>query len=509
MLTMADSSETYDLIVIGGGINGAGVACDAAGRGLSVLLCESGDLAGATSSASSKLIHGGLRYLEHNEFRLVREALKEREVMLAKASHLVQPLRFILPEVSGMRPTWMLRAGLFLYDHLYRRKIMPGSGRINLTTEPAGTPLKNSLKRGFYYWDCFADDARLVVLNARAAADLGAAIAVQTEVVDGKADGQLWHLRLKDCTTGQIRSVHGRAIVNAAGPWASDIVQRLGGKSLATNTDQASVRLVKGSHIVVPRIAGADDAYILQHEDQRVVFVIPFEDDYSLIGTTDTPYDGDPADVVIDAQERSYLLEVVARCFANPPTPDDIVWSYSGVRPLYDEEEDDPSKVSRDYKLQPSNQPDQPPLISVLGGKITTYRKLAEQVMDDLFSAFPAMGPSWTAAAKLPGGDVPLGQPESHLAVLCATYPDLDQTYLVRLNRRYGSLTDVVLGDAKSMADLGQRICDDLYEREVLYMKTKEWAHKPDDVLWRRSKAGLRMTIEERKRAAETLADIL
>jgi len=499
----------YDLLVVGGGINGAGIACDAAGRGLSVLLCEAGDLAGATSSASSKLIHGGLRYLEHYEFRLVRAALQEREVLCAKAPHLVHPLRFILPHVRSMRPAWLLRAGLFFYDNLYRREKIHGSGSIDLTTEAAGNPLKDNLTSGFSYWDCATDDARLVVSNVRAAANLGAEIRVHTEVLGGEPDGGIWRVRLKDVDSGMTGEVRARALVNAAGPWVNIISGMFAGAGSQRENIPDPVRMVKGSHIVVPRLTNSDDAYILQNDDKRVVFVLPFEQDFSLIGTTDISYSGDPSQASLDSSEQAYLLDVVEQYFKSAPAADDIRWSFSGVRPLFDENEKDPSKLSRDYKLEFAKKNGYPPFLSVLGGKITTYRKLSEQAVNLLAPTFPKMGSAWTVFHKLPGGDLVGGSAASHLEHLGATYSRIDGKVLAGLNRRHGGLTEEVLGDARIPADLGEHLGGGLYEREVLYMISQEWARNPDDILWRRSKAGLHMTTSEQMQSSEKLAELL
>lgn len=503
------NEAVHDLLVVGGGINGAGIACDAAGRGLSVLLCEADDLASATSSASSKLIHGGLRYLEHYEFRLVREALAEREVLLAKAAHIVWPLRFVLPHVAGMRPGWMLRLGLFLYDHLYRRRAIPGSGGLDLAAGDAGAPLRDNLTRGFAYWDCWVDDARLVVLNARAAADNGADVRVRTRLTGATVEGGLWRARLRDEQTGQEFGVRARAVVNAAGPWAGEVARILtvGKRRQADNA--ASLRLIKGSHIVVPRINGAEDAYILQNDDRRVVFVLPYEQRFSLIGTTDTPFAGDARAAALDPAERDYLLAAVGRFFKQPLGAEDVVWSYAGVRPLYDSQQDNPSAVTRDYRLQLTNGPDEPPVLSVYGGKITTYRRLAEEALQRLQPTFPDMGAAWTAGAVLPGGDIAGGDFEAFVEALSARFGGLAPDFLRRLARRHGSLCDDVLGDAKSPADLGHDFGHGLSEREAHYLKDREWARQPDDILWRRTKTGLHMSTAERQAAADRLASLL
>ncbi len=505
----AHENQVLDLVIVGGGINGAGIACDAAGRGLSVMLCEAGDLASATSSASSKLIHGGLRYLEHYEFRLVREALAEREVLLAKAGHIIRPMRFILPHVPAMRPKWMLRAGLFLYDHLYRRRAIPPSGALDLATDAAGRPLRAGLSDGFHYADCWVDDARLVVLNARAAAAAGAQILTRTKVLEGVPDGNQWRLCLLDTGTGEKREVRARAVVNAAGPWALDVGRTLAAGRRGASDNAARLRLVKGSHIVVPRIKGANDAYILQNDDRRVVFVLPYEGAFSLIGTTDTPFTGDPTNVALDDAERDYLLGVVGRFFKAPLGADDVVWSYAGVRPLYDSNEDNPSAVTRDYRLHFSNGADGPPMLSVFGGKLTTYRRLAEEAMEKLKPAFPDLPAPWTRTAKLPGGELAGGGFDTQVTELTNQYPTLDPAYLGALAKRHGGLCRDVLGDARTHADLGHDFGHGLYAREVAYLKDNEWARHPDDVLWRRTKVGLHLDAAARTRAAEALAAAL
>ncbi len=496
------NSDNVDLLIVGGGINGAGIACDAAGRGHSVLLCEADDLASGTSSASSKMIHGGLRYLEHYEFRLVRKALAEREVMLKKAPHLVRPLRLVLPHAPGMRPAWMLRCGLFLYDHLYPRQRLPASAAIGL----ADLPLKAHLSRGFAYWDCWVDDARLVLANARAAADLGAAIETRSPVTGARVEDGQWQVTVRPQSSGRERTVRARALVNAAGPWAAEVLGLIDTPVAAA--DNSDLKLVKGSHIVVPRIAGADDGYLLQNDDGRVVFVLPFEDHYSLIGTTDVPYAGDPRAVAIDADEEAYLIAAVGRYFAEPPKEADIVWKYAGVRALFDEDDEDPAELSRDYHLLLSRDRGAP-LMSVFGGKVTTYRHLSEQAMDQLAPHLPPAGPTWTADASLPGGDLPGGDVKVYLNRLIGLYPEIPNDYLQTLARRHGTLAETVLGDATSLADMGAPIGGGLYAREVTYMKDHEWARSADDVLWRRSKAGVGMTPEARTAAQAAIQALL
>jgi glycerol-3-phosphate dehydrogenase len=502
---MADT--VYDLLVAGGGINGAGIAADAAGRGHKVLLAEMGDLAGATSSASSKLIHGGLRYLEHYEFRLVREALREREVLLDKAPHIIWPLRFVLPFVEGMRPRPMIRAGLFLYDHLARRDRIPASTGLDLHADPAGRPLRPELVDGFAYWDCWVDDARLVVLNARAAADRGATILTRTKVVRAAIAGGLWRVTLDG--DGAERMVAARALVNAAGPWAAKLAESLPKPRRGAEAPPRRLRLVKGSHIVVPRIIGANDAYMMQNADGRVVFAIPFEERFTLIGTTDVPYSGDPAAVAISADEEDYLLAVAGRFFRQPLGRERVVWRYSGVRPLQDDGEANASAVSRDYRLELDAGDDRPALLNVIGGKITTYRKLAEAAMDALAPHLPYAGRPWTADAPLPGGDVGGDGIDGYRRDLSRRRPGFEVQYLARLARRYGTRTDSLLGEARSAADLGMDLGAGLSEREVAFLEAEEWARTPEDVLWRRTKTGLHLAPDERAAAAGHIAKLL
>jgi len=495
---------TYDLAVVGGGINGVGIAADAAGRGLSVLLVEMGDLASGTSSHSSKLVHGGLRYLEHYEFRLVRKALQEREVLFANAPHIIWPLRFVLPQVPAGRPWLLLRAGLFLYDHLGNRRRIPGSRSVDLTRDDAGRPLRRDLTSGFAYWDCHVDDARLVVLNARAAADKGAAIETRTRVGSMVADDAAWRITLKG--PGGTREARARVLVNAAGPWVQEVADSFGGQPHI----REPLRLVKGSHIVVPRIKGAQDAYVCQSGDGRVVFAIPYERCFTLIGTTDIPFSGDPADAAIGEDEEDYLLDLANRYFAQPLTRADIVWRYTGVRPLYDDNKSaNASAVSRDYRFELEVGPGRPPLLTVLGGKLTTYRRLAEAALARLAPHLPPMGPPWTANATLPGGDLGEGGLRAFVQRLCKSRPAFDAEFLDRLARRYGSLVDEVLGDAERDSDLGAAYGGGLTEREVCYLMEREWACEPDDVLWRRTKCGLHMMADERRAAAEKIAKLL
>ncbi len=477
----------YDLLIIGGGINGAGVAADAAGRGLSVCLVEQGDLAGGTSQASSKLVHGGLRYLEHFEFRLVREALLEREVMLDRAPHIVWPLRFVLPEADGVRSRMRIRAGLFLYDHLAQRRRIPASRAVDLTRESAGGVLRSDFRRGFSYWDCWVDDARLVVLNAKLAAASGADIRTRTRVVSlARGDGA-WSATLQ--SGERSATCRARVIVNAAGPWADRVAALV-----RDNTASGAVplRLVKGSHIVVPRIAGAEDGFLLQNTDGRVVFVLPFETAFTLIGTTDVPVSGSPADATCSAEEEAYLLAAVNRFLARPLTRGDIVWRFAGVRPLQaDEEQSNPSALSRDYSLALTGDAAGTAMLTIVGGKVTTYRRLAEAVMERLAPLVPGLPPAWTASRPLPGGDIPGGDFDLYMEGLSRLYAWMPDAMLLALARRHGTAVRDVIGDARRIEDMGVLFPGGLSAREVAYLTANEWAMTADDVLWRRTKAGL------------------
>ena len=486
---------SVDLLVVGGGINGAGIARDAVGRGLSVMLVEQGDLAGATSSASSKLIHGGLRYLELGEFRLVREALAEREVLMEMAPHLVHPLSFVLPHDRSLRPRWILRLGLFFYDHLGGRKRLPPSRRIDPRVDAMGAPLRRDISAAFVYADCQADDARLVIASARDAARRGAIIRPRTELLTARRDGPRWRaeLRLRD---GQTATVEARTLVNAAGPWAMSVAKRAGGIH-----GDAALRLVKGSHVVVPRLYGGEHAYILQNDDRRIVFVLPFERDFTLIGTTEAPFDGDPAGVACSDEEAAYLCRAVSRWFTEPISPAAILWRYAGVRPLYEDHAKNASAVTRDYVLLLEGGPDLAPILSVLGGKITTFRRLAEHALERLAPFFPGLPPAWTRGSVLPGGDLPAGG----AAGLRSAYSWLDPSAAERLLGQYGSEAASVLGDAKEPSDLGETFGAGLSAREVEWMRREEWAETADDVLWRRSKLGLRLDAAGRTRLAAYL----
>jgi len=478
-------ADVQDLLIIGGGINGCGIARDAAGRGLAVTLAEQGDLGGATSAASTKLIHGGLRYLEYGEFRLVREALQEREVLLRAAPHIVWPLRFVLPHHAGLRPWPVLRLGLFLYDHLGGRRLLPATRSLDLRHDPAGAPLTPGHRRGFEYSDCWVEDSRLVLLNARDAAARGARVLPRTRCVAAWRTEGLWQARLRDMATGAETEVAARALVNAAGPWVAEVLHQVAGSNAP-----ARVRLVKGSHIVTRRLFDHDRCYIFQNADGRIVFAIPYEDDYTLIGTTDEDFTGDPATVAADAEEIAYLCAAVDTYFKRPIGPADVVWSYAGVRPLYDDGASAAQAATRDYVLRLTGAP---PLLSVFGGKITTYRRLAEAALDALLPFLPQQGPAWTIAAPLPGGDFPWDGAAALSADLARRYPFLDAGMARRFIRRHGTEAAAILGDAKRLEDCGRHFGCGLTEREVAWMIAHEWARTPEDVLWRRSKLGLHL----------------
>ena len=486
--------SVYDLLVIGGGINGVGIANDAAGRGLKVLLCEQHDLAAHTSSASSKLIHGGLRYLEHYEFRLVREALGEREVLLHKAPHIIWPLRFVLPHRQHLRPRWMLRAGLFLYDHLGKRTTLPASEALELNGQG---PLQASIRHAFEYSDCWVDDARLVVLNAMQARALGADIRLRTRCLAARRDAGKWRAELQH-EDGTAQSVTARALVNASGPWAARVVERV-----ADLRSPHGVRLVQGSHIVVPRLYPGGQAYILQNADQRIVLVLPYEQHFSLIGTTDREYQGDPAAVRPSPQEEAYLIDVVNQHFKRQLRVEDIRHRYAGVRPPVDDEDSNPSAVTRDYTLTVQDEQGQAPLLSVFGGKLTTYRRLAEAALARLKPWFVDMGEPWTAQHALPGGNF---RSQDDLADrLSRQYPWLGKEQVERYVRSYGTLCQSFLRGCTGPQDLGEDFGAGLTERELKYLREREWAVTAEDILWRRSKLGLHMNGQQMARLIEYL----
>jgi glycerol-3-phosphate dehydrogenase len=491
-MAASPSDHTFDVAIIGGGVNGAGIARDASGRGLSVLLVEQGDLAQATSSASTKLFHGGLRYLEYYEFRLVREALREREVLLAAMPHIAWPLRFVLPHHRGLRPAWLLRLGLFVYDHLGGRKLLPATRTLDLRTDPAGRPLKDAFTRAFEYSDCWVEDSRLVVLNARDAADKGADIRTRTRLEQARrADGQ-WRLVLRDVLSGEERTESARALVNAAGPWADRVVREQLGQA-----PREKVRLVRGSHIVTRRLFDHDRPYIFQQADGRIVFAIPYEGDFTLIGTTDRDHHGAPDEARCTDEEADYLRAAVSNYFRRPVQREDIVWRFSGVRPLFDDGSKSATAATRDYVLRLDAPNDgKAPLLNVYGGKITTYRRLAEAAMARLAPFFPKASGSWTAGAPLPGGDFPTDAVEARIAGLIADHSFLDPGQARRLVRGYGTDARRLLSGAKSAGDLGRDFGAGLTEREVAWLMDREWAITAEDVLWRRSKLGLRLNAE-------------
>jgi glycerol-3-phosphate dehydrogenase len=486
--------QVFDLAIIGGGVNGCGIARDAAGRGNSVFLCEMNDLASGTSSWSTKLVHGGLRYLEYYEFRLVREALIERERLWRIAPHIIRPLRFVLPHHAGLRPSWLLRLGLFLYDHIGGRKLLPPTRSVDLVHDEVGKPLvPGRFTKGFEYSDCFVDDARLVVLTARDAANRGADIRTRTRAVDIRQSEGIWHVTIEDRVSGEHSTIRARALVNAAGPWVEDVLSSGAGVNA-----KAKVRLVQGSHIVVPKLYAHDRAYIFQNGDGRIVFVIPYQEDFTLIGTTDRDYDGDPAKVKASLEEITYLCDSVSEYLAKAVRPEDVVWTYAGVRPLYDDGASEAKAATRDYVFE-LDTPGGAPLLSIYGGKITTYRRLAEQALERLSpylrSAKARQG--WTAESALPGGDLDVSAIAALTGELQRGYPFLSPAHAGRLVRAYGTRANMVLGAAKSFNDLGASFGATLTEREVRYLMSDEWARTAEDIVWRRSKLGLRLSASE------------
>lgn len=500
------SHPIIDILIIGGGINGVGIARDAAGRGLSVLVCEQSDLAGYTSSASTKLIHGGLRYLEHYEFGLVRKALREREVLLRAAPHIVRPLRFVMPHDPVLRPAWLIRAGLFLYDRLGRRERLAGSRGVALAGSPLGAPLRPGFRKGFVYSDAWADDARLVVLNALDAAERGAAVLPRTRLASAERRADHWEARLEpvDVAGGAGGRVRARTLVNAAGPWAEQVLRD--GLGIAPHR---SLLMAKGSHIVVPRLFAHDHAYLLQNPDRRIGFAIPYEQTYTLVGTTDVAFDGDPAGAAISPEETAYLCDMVNRYFTRSVGPHDVVWSYAGVRPLLEEDVADLSAVTRDYALELDAEAGTAPLLSVLGGKLTTYRRLAEEALELLAPHLGAVRPVWTANAVLPGGDIDHADFDAFVHDLRRRYRWLPDGLLQRYARTYGTRLHRLLDGARALADLGRDLGGGLYEVEVDYLVQHEWARTAEDVLWRRTKLGLHAGAGAGQRLAELLPALI
>ncbi|MDW9740700.1 glycerol-3-phosphate dehydrogenase [Sinorhizobium meliloti] len=478
----------FDVFVIGGGINGCGIARDAAGRGYSVALAEMSDFASGTSSGSTKLIHGGLRYLEHYEFRLVREALMEREVLWAMAPHVIWPMRFVLPfHKGGPRPAWLIRLGLFLYDHIGGRKLLPATKTLDMTRDPAGAPLKGLFTKAFEYSDGWVDDARLVVLNARDAADRGARIMARTRVVSARREGGRWAIEIESTETGARETMRARMLVNAAGPWVDRVLSEAVG-----NNDVRNVRLVQGSHIVVKKKFDDPRAYFFQNPDGRIMFAIPYQDEFTLIGTTDRDFTGNPADVRISDAEIDYLCRAASEYFSDPVGREDIVWTYSAVRPLFDDGASKAQEATRDYVLRVEN--GDAPLLNVFGGKLTTYRRLAESALEKIGETIGEKGRKWTAVSHLPGGDFPAAGYEDEVAKLRTRYPFLTASHARRLVRLYGTRAAQLLGNAASEADLGKHFGADLYAAEVDWLIVQEWALRAEDVLWRRTKLGLKFS---------------
>ncbi|QHQ35271.1 glycerol-3-phosphate dehydrogenase [Algicella marina] len=492
--------EPVDIFIIGGGINGCGIARDAAGRNFIVALAEKDDLAQATSSASTKLFHGGLRYLEYYEFRLVREALRERETLLQAMPHISWPLRFVLPHHSGLRPAWLLRLGLFIYDHLGGRKFLPATKTLNLRKAVVGRPLKDEFSKAFEYSDCWVNDARLVVLNARDAAERGAKIMTRTEVMSAKRAGEVWEISLTDRITGESFTVRSRCLVNAGGPWVGSIIE----KQLELETTE-SVRLVRGSHIVTRKLFNHDRAYIFQGKDGRIVFAIPYEDDFTLIGTTDVDHEGDPADARCSPEEALYLCESASEYFTKPIASTDVVWSYSGVRPLYNDNAKSATAATREYVL--SLDTNGPVVLNVFGGKITTYRKLAEAALAKLSPHLDRPSEEWTAGVALPGGDFPVDGFDDQVSRLQERFEFISEAHCRRLVRAYGTDAGRLLEGCSGPGDLGMVFGADLTEREVEWLRSQEFAITADDIVWRRSKLGLCMSVADMAALSQWLGE--
>ncbi len=486
------NTPVFDLAVIGGGINGCGIARDAAGRGLSVFLSEQDDLASGTSSASTKLIHGGLRYLEYYEFRLVREALREREVLLCAAPHIIWPLRFILPHHKGLRPAWLIRLGLFLYDHIGGRKLLPGTSAVDLKTDEAGLALKSNFSKGFEYSDCWVMDSRLVILNAMDAAAKGAAIRTRTQLISASRNGKIWTIRLLDKAGKREYTVQAQVLVNASGPWLDELLSHI-----SHSATREHIRMVKGSHIIVPKLFNHERAYIFQNEDGRIIFAIPYEGNFTLIGTTDVDFHGDPSRVAISEEEVSYLCQAASEYFTRKLTPTNVVSSFSGIRPLFDDGKSEAKAATRDYVLKLDTGHDEAPLLSIYGGKITTYRKLAESVLSKLSPFLPRIGSAWTEKAHLPGGNFHPKDFTAEVAALQKLCPLLSPGLAKRLIRGYGTCAGDMTASVRDGNDLGRNFTADLYSFEVDYLIENEWARNAQDILWRRTKLGLLATDEE------------
>jgi glycerol-3-phosphate dehydrogenase len=482
-------SADFDIFVIGGGINGCGIARDAAGRGFSVALCEMNDLASGTSSNSTKLIHGGLRYLEHYEFRLVRKALSEREILWGNAPHIIWPLRFVLPYHNGLRPAWLLRMGLFIYDYIGGRRRLPPTKTLNLKNESVGDPLKPLFSKAFEYSDCWVNDSRLVVLNAQDAANRGAVIETHTQCISAERNEGIWNITTKNLTAGQTITRTAKLIINAAGPWVDDVIRQ------PLHTQNAhNVRLVQGSHIVVPKIFGHDKCYIFQNKDDRIIFAIPYEQDYTLIGTTDQDYNGDPGEAQITPREITYLCNAASEYFAKPVLEANVVWTYSGVRPLFDDGASKAQEATRDYMLRRDGIGAEAPVINIFGGKITTYRKLSESVLEMIEVSLGKRQPAWTVNASLPGGDFPIDGFPKLFDEIQRKYPFLTKAQSERLARAYGTIVFDIFGNAE---EFGHDFGHGLSEKEVTYLMDNEWAKTPQDVIWRRTKLGIRFNTEQ------------
>ncbi|MCC5967538.1 MAG: glycerol-3-phosphate dehydrogenase [Natronohydrobacter sp.] len=493
--------QNVDIFVIGGGINGAGIARDAAGRGLSVVLCEKDDLAEGTSSRSGKLVHGGLRYLEYYEFRLVREALIEREVLMRNAPHIIWPMRFVLPHSPQDRPAWLVRLGLFLYDNLGGRKQLPGTRTLDLHRDPEGAAIKDKYHKGFEYSDCWVDDARLVILNAVDAAERGALVLTRSPCVSARRDGQVWRVTTRNSVTGETKEFIAKLLVNAAGPWVSDVVNRVAGSNSTRN-----VRLVKGSHIIVPKFWKGENAYLVQNHDKRVIFINPYERDKALIGTTDIAYDGLAEDVRAEDSEVQYLIDAVNRYFKEQLTCDDVLTTYSGVRPLFDDGQGNPSAVTRDYVFD-IEEKGGAPMLNIFGGKITTFRELAERGLHKIRKFFPEMGGDWTENAPLPGGDMDHADYEAFRNRMKQDYPWMPRELRRHYGRLYGTRVDRIAAGATSLDGLGRHFGGNLYEAEVSYLMNHEWAQTAEDILWRRTKHRLHLTDDEQAAFAEWFED--